>query len=169
MRRVRIVLVVGIMLTWLAQTAYANTTASWCASPREVALLGLINDLRAEKGLVPLAMSQSLGAAAEHHSRDMARNDYFSHTLSDGTSWSQNMTNHGYTYTTYRGENLAAGERTEGGTFTAWFNSPGHYSVMTGSHYRVVGIGLAYNADSTYGWYWTADFGGRIDAAATVC
>src|SRR5262249_37646272 len=34
---------------------------------------------------------------------------------------------------------------------------------MLGSGFNVIGIGRAYGASSTYGWYWTTDFGGVVD------
>jgi uncharacterized protein YkwD len=39
------------------------------------ALLKLINDYRKQNGQRALALSQSLSAAADHHSRSMADND----------------------------------------------------------------------------------------------
>jgi hypothetical protein len=104
--------------------AFAAPAAAYCAEPEELAFLAIINDYREQNGLWPLALSQAMGAAAEHHSADMAANDYFSHTLFDGTSWSKNMTNHGYTYNTYRGENIAAGNELASNTFLQWKNSP---------------------------------------------
>src|SRR3712207_6412476 len=55
------------------------TTAEYCADGEEQAFLALINAYRAQNGLGALAMSQTLGTAAEHHSLDMANNNYFSH------------------------------------------------------------------------------------------
>ena len=143
--------------------------ADYCAEPEELAFLKLINDYRAQNGVGPLVLSQTLGAASEHHSIDMATNNYFSHTLSDGTSWDQNMTAHGYTYSTYRGENIAAGYETAANTFTQWKNSPGHNANMLSSVFTAIGIGRAYNSTATYRWYWTTDFGGYADASAQAC
>ena len=159
-------LIICLLLTICCQpfVAVANTTAEWCAAPEEVQLLGFVNDLRRSLGLAPLVMSQSLGAAAEHHSQEMADNSYFSHTLLNGVTWSKNLSNHGYTFITYRGENLAAGSSLAWNAFLQWRNSPGHYANMVNKNYRAIGIGHAYNPDSTYDHYWTQTFGGRIDA-----
>jgi hypothetical protein len=35
---------------------------------------------------------------------------------------------------------------------------------MLGTNYHVIGIGRANSTTSTYGWYWTTDFGGYTDA-----
>ncbi|CAA9539897.1 MAG: hypothetical protein AVDCRST_MAG70-17 [uncultured Thermomicrobiales bacterium] len=80
----------------------AAATGSYCAEPEEVAFLGLINQYRAQNGLNALRMSQTVGAAAEHHSTEMATYNYFSHTMLNGVTWSLNMTNHGYSYNTSR-------------------------------------------------------------------
>src|SRR5829696_7608458 len=52
-------------------------TSDYGVEREELAFLQLINEYRAQNGLWPLALSQTIGAAAEHHSTDMARNDYF--------------------------------------------------------------------------------------------
>lgn len=75
----------------------APTTASeWKPQAEECAFVALINNYRQQNGLGTLTISLTLGAAAEHHSIDMAINGYFGHTLADGTTWDQNIANHGY-------------------------------------------------------------------------
>src|SRR5688500_5833475 len=46
----------------------AIPTSAYCAEPEELAFLALINQHRAQNGLGPLTLTQTLGAAAEHHS-----------------------------------------------------------------------------------------------------
>lgn len=41
--------------------------------------------------------------------------------------------------------------------------SSGHNQNMLNPNYRVIGIARAYDAASSYGWYWTTDFGGTVD------
>jgi hypothetical protein len=102
-------------------------------------------------------------AAADHHSIDMATKNYFSHTLSGGVTWSQNIANHGYSCSTATAEDIA----TASATFTQWKNSSGHNATMLTATYTAIGIGCAYSSSSTYGRYWTAIFGGYQDAAVT--
>jgi hypothetical protein len=40
---------------------------------------------------------------------------------------------------------------------------------MLGSQFTAVGIGVAYDPDSRYGWYWTTIFGGVVDTPASSC
>jgi len=145
-----------------------TATADYCAEPEDLAFLKLINDYRAQNGLGPLVMTQTLGAASEHHSLDMATHNYIGHTLYDGTSRSQNMTNHGYTYNTYRGENIAAGYDSAASVFAGWKASPDHNTAMLSANFTAIGVGRA--ASTTDGtWYWTTDFGGYTDAGAQIC
>lgn len=166
---IRRAIILAVVFAWPVAVS-AISSSKWCAESEEWAMLSLINDERARLGLVELAMDQHVGAAAEHHSRDMADHDIFSHTLSDGTSWSQNITNHGYAYVTYRGEDLAAGWGDADDAFVVLSNSPGHYGQIINKNYRAVGVGLVYDPASRYGWYWTIDFVGRLSQdAETGC
>lgn len=151
-------------------TARNIGVSEYCASSEEIAFLNLINDYRRSRGLGTLKLTQTLGAASEHHSQSMATHNYFSHTLiSQGISWSQNMTNHGYDYNTFRGENIAAGNSTAQATFNQWKGSSAHNANMLSGNYKAIGIGRVYGGSSTYGYYWTTDFGGVADGAARVC
>lgn len=141
-----------------------------CIDGEEMATVNMINDYRAQNGLPPVWITQTLSDAAEHHSASMAANGYFSHDLTaEGITWSQNMTNYGYSYSTWRGENLAGGQSSAGEVVGAWQVSPTHNSVMLGAEFTAVGIGLVYVDAATYGWYWTTDFGGYVDDPAQLC
>jgi uncharacterized protein YkwD len=144
--------------------------SEYCASSEEIAFLALINDYRRTNGLKAFVLSQTLGAAAEHHSVSMANHNYFSHTLiPEGIGWSQNMTNHGYGYSTARGENIAAGMSSAQRAFDKWKASTGHRANMLNSGFNAIGIGRAYNSSSSYDYYWTTTFGGVVDNSAMVC
>ena len=133
----------------------------------ERAFLAQLNAHRAANGLPALKVSVAASNAADFHSREMAEKNYFSHTLQNGVTWSQNLCNFGYCYATYRAENIAAGNAGGAATFTQWKNSSGHNANMLGKSFTVVGIGRAYGAASTYRWYWTTTFGGYTDAVMT--
>jgi uncharacterized protein YkwD len=137
---------------------------SWTAEPEECAFLGLINQYRKDNGLGTLTISVTLSAAAEYHSTDMAQKNYFSHTLADGTTWSQNIANFGYPSDTARAENIAAGRATAAEVFQQWKTSPGHNANMLNATFKAIGIGRAAGLPtSTYKWYWTNTFGSRVD------
>ena len=51
-------------------------------------------------------------------------------------------------------ENIAAGNESPQVTYEQWYNSPGHYENMTNPASNKVGLGVFYDANSTYGYYW---------------
>ncbi|MHB8858409.1 MAG: CAP domain-containing protein [Thermoleophilia bacterium] len=149
-----------LALLFIGAMAGAAAPAAFAYDSEELAFLGLINNYRAQNGLPGLTLSPSLSYASEAHSADMAIRNYFSHTGSDGSSPWDRIRAAGYTYNTYLGENIAAGFADAQGNFEAWRNSPPHNADMLNLNFRAIGIGRYYQAGTTYGWYWTTDFGG---------
>jgi hypothetical protein len=127
----------------------------------ERAFLDLINTYRRQHGAGNLALQNQLGAAADHHSQDMADKNYFSHKLSNGDSAEENIARFGYTNWKYVGENIAAGFESANKAMDAWKSSPEHDQNMRNGHFTEIGIGRAYNGNAKYGWYWTTTFGSR--------
>jgi hypothetical protein len=128
-------------------------------------LVARINTFRADRGLPTLAVSDTLTAAAKWMSSDMAARNYFAHTSLDGRSPTQRMADAGYpAFTTWTGEDLAAGYTAAADVLNGWTNSPAHYAVLVNPRYQAIGVGRSYASGSTYGSYWTADFGGVVDA-----
>lgn len=135
----------------------------------ENALLAAVNSFRSGRGLPSLVASDTLTYAAKWMATDMAVNSYFSHTSLDGRSPTQRMADFGYpAFATWAGEDLAAGYSSATEVLNGWINSPAHYAVLTNPAYHAIGVGRAYSAASTYGWYWVMDFGGQVDAPTTV-
>ena len=110
--------------------------------------------------VAPITMNGALRTAARLHSQDMAAQNYFSHTSLDGRTLSQRLTNAGYAGAFPWGENIAAGQPTPQAVVDAWMSSPGHCTNIMNGSYRAMGVGYAFRAGSTYGHYWTQDFGG---------
>lgn len=129
----------------------------------EKAFCTKVNQYRAQNGRAALRVSVSLTKAAKWMSNDMATKNRFSHTDSQGRTFSTRLGAFGYTYSTPKAENIAAGAATAAATFEQWRKSAGHNANMLSASYKVIGIGRAYAASSTYKWYWTTDFGGYVD------
>jgi len=129
----------------------------------EAALLSLINEYRVQNGLSPLGVSPTLTTAARWMSEDMAEHNYLGHIDSLGRDPRERMQAFGYTGSGW-GEIIRVGSSTPEGAFEAWRNSPGHNQVMLTSYFVVAGVGKAVNLDSSYGWYWTVDFGDYDDS-----
>jgi uncharacterized protein YkwD len=128
---------------------------------QERGFLDLINAYRRKNGAGKLTLQNQLGAAAEHHSQDMANKNYFSHKLANGDSPEENIERFGYTNWSSIGENIAAGQETAKAVMKAWKSSREHDRNMRNKSFTEIGIGRAYDRRSKYGWYWTTTFGSR--------
>lgn len=164
----RKIALIALMLAALAQLAGGGIVARAATlDGGESDLLAQVNSFRASRGLSSLVVSDSLTLAAKWMATDMSVNNYFSHTSLDGRSPTQRMADAGYpAFSTWAGEDLAAGYTSASQVLQGWINSPAHLAVLTNPAYRAIGIGRSYAAGSAYGWYWDADFGGIADAAA---
>ena len=143
-----------------------NCTVDASIDSEEQEFLRLINEHRANNGVGPLELSDTLNKASAWKSKHMADEDYFAHDdIPINRTWVQRLRDCGYTYNTFKGENIAAGFTTAASVFNAWRNSAGHNANMLEDNFVAIGIGRYYNANSTYGWYWTTDFGGFADGS----
>ena len=142
---------------------------TYCAGPAEMTMLSLINDFRAGRGLDPLELSEPLGAAATHKSKEMAREGYLSHVSPDDVTPRELLAAHGYEHNTATGENIAAGQESAEATFAQWRDSPSHRELMLDEDFEAIGIARAYNVETDYDWYWTAEFGGVLAEPAGAC
>jgi uncharacterized protein YkwD len=106
----------------------------------------------------PVTWNNLLAQAAQGHSDDMATNNFFSHTGSDGTNVADRVTATGYSWGGV-GENIAAGYETTDAVLQAWLSSPGHCANIMRASFREMGAATASNPSSTYRIYWTQVFG----------
>jgi len=106
----------------------------------------------------PLAWDCTLAQISDDHNQDMANNNFFSHTGSDGLSVSNRATNAGYNWQTI-GENIAAGQQNVDVVMQGWLNSPGHCANIMRPQYTDLGADLHNAFGSQYSTYWTAAFG----------
>jgi uncharacterized protein YkwD len=138
----------------------------------EYAVIVRMNEVRRRHGLRPLRHSPALAAAANFHSRDMARKGYFEHDSANGTAFWRRIerfySSRGFRSWTV-GENLLWGSDTYGAAFAVreWMQSPPHRENILSRGWREVGIG-AVSVASAPGEYAgravtivTADFGSR--------
>ncbi len=137
----------------------------------EQEVLKLTNDFRQENGLKALVVDPSLEKAADKHSLDMAKLDFFSHTGKDGSRPWDRAETAGYETKTV-GENIAVGHQTPEDVVNGWINSPGHRANMLNPAYNEIGLGYYFLENDTgsvnYNSYWTQLFGkGTIEAPAS--
>jgi uncharacterized protein YkwD len=119
-------------------------------------VIKLTNSERSKAGCKALKSNSLLKSAAQKHSVDMAKKDYFSHTGKDGRSPFDRMTDAGYSFSA-AAENIAAGQRTPADVVEGWMNSAGHKKNILNCTYTEIGVGYA--KGGSYGTYWTQDFG----------
>lgn len=124
----------------------------------EQELIKLINQERQKHNLSPLESHDALATAAKRHSKDMAENNFLSHTGSDGSSPFTRIRDAGYPYRT-AGENVAAGYPSAQAVFNAWMGSSGHRQNMLNGSFCELGVG--YVSGGGYGHYWTLTLGCR--------
>jgi uncharacterized YkwD family protein len=111
----------------------------------------LVNAERAKAGLKPLVLDESLSLKAREKSRDMAKNNYFSHNSPTYGTPFEMMQSMGITYRS-AGENIAMGQRSPEAVVEAWMNSPGHRANILSPSFTHLGVG--YIADGNYWTQW---------------
>lgn len=124
-------------------------------------MLDIINKARKQKGLGELVWDSDLSRAARYHAFDMATQQYFSHATHDRVDGKLEMVDGAfkrirkfYTSGFVNSENIAAGNKTAEATYKQWYNSKGHYENMFRASSKKVGIGVYYDPESPYGYYW---------------
>jgi uncharacterized protein YkwD len=142
-----------------ASAAGDCTTSSAGMDAEEQEFLRLINNYRLQNGRGQLVASISLNRAAAWMAEDLGAKNYFSHTDSLGRTFDVRIRDCGNT--SPGGENIAAGtvKDTAAEAFEMWQASSGHNANMLYGSFRSIGIARAYNATSTYKWYWVTTFG----------
>jgi uncharacterized protein YkwD len=116
----------------------------------------LINRERSKAGCGAVKIDERMRAAGRAHSADMAKNNYFSHTGRDGSSFVDRLSRAGYPKEGAAGENIAYGYGTAQAVVTGWMNSEGHKRNILNCSAKSTGVGLAYRGGTPY---WTQLFG----------
>jgi uncharacterized protein YkwD len=120
-----------------------------------------VNAYRSEHGVQQVDPNGSLTNAANWMAADMASRNYIGHVSSDGRTPTERMAAFGYpARSMYTGEDLGAGYATAGAVLAGWQASAAHNAVLLNPNYNAIGIGIVFNPNTSYRWYWAADFGG---------
>ena len=137
----------------VASTPLAGTATAYATAQNQV--IALTNKYRLANGCRALRTDSRLTTAARAHSTDMVTKNFFSHTSSDGSTFSTRASRAGYAGAS--GENIAWGWPTPQRVVDAWINSAGHRANILNCSSVAVGVGLVKKADGTP--YWTQVFG----------
>jgi uncharacterized protein YkwD len=126
----------------------------------EFAVIRHVNAFRSAYGLPRVRPNRSLSRAADEHSRDMLRRDFFSHSSSDGTPFDHRVRR--FSGASTFGETLALLGTPRAGAATVvrmWRDSPSHRAILLSGQFRRVGVA---RRRGTLGGAWqsviTADF-----------
>jgi len=154
-----------------------NDTLEWL----EKRVFDLVNYERTSRGLHGLKWDEEIAEVCRLYSKDMADNDFFSHTGSDGSNSTDRLLRGGVYYWNLTGENIAKvsiiesylvntrGEvvETRYKTFEqlaqdavdGWMESPNHRANVLHSEFDEAGMGVAEFNDS---YYFTENFIVRV-------
>ncbi len=119
-------------------------------------LIDLINQARAEVNRPALTVNEQLTAAARKHSLDMACNDFFRHSGSDGSWTGDRLQEAGYTQTFYQ-ELLGFGLAQD--AMNQWKTDNTQWTSLISSRVSEIGVGYVFSKFSTLGGYWTVIVG----------
>lgn len=128
----------------LAAVNAARATARWCGATWYAAAPAL-------------AWNAKLAQAAAAHSHDMADNNFFSHTGSNGSTLVNRIDATGYAAVAW-GENIYGGQTAIDAVMAGWLASAGHCANIMSANFTEIGAACARNDASAYTRYWTQDF-----------
>lgn len=117
-----------------------NSGASTEQSQFTAEVVKLVNQERAKSGLQPLTSDDALAKVALAKAKDMANNNYFSHTSPTYGSPFDMMSQYGIQYS-YAGENIASGQQTPAQVMQDWMNSQGHRENIMNANFTKIGVG----------------------------
>jgi uncharacterized protein YkwD len=126
------------------------------AHAMRAAVLCLVNQQRAARGLPGLHASRLLNRSAQGWSDSMVRGDFFSH----GSNFAARISAVGFLWSS-AGENIATGFPTPRRVVDAWMHSTGHCQNILNPTFRDVGTGVDPAGVKAYGGTpgtWTQDF-----------
>jgi len=133
-RRTALAALLGLLLLAIGHTQRAEAQGN--------EILQLVNAVRAEYGLAPVAYNAQLAAAAQGHANFIATEGIYSHYGVNGSTWQDRAQAAGYPG--WAGENLVGGTRlTPQQGVTWWRNSAIHFSNMLNPRWTEAGVGSA--------------------------
>jgi len=121
-------------------------------------LIELINQARADVNRPALTANTQLTSAARAHSLDMACNNFFHHSGSDGSWTGDRLLIAGYSNTYYL-ELLAIGLPQD--AMNQWRVERDQWDSVINSRVTEIGVGYVFSKFSAYGGYWTVNMGGE--------
>ena len=119
-------------------------------------IFDLANSIRVRNNLRPFMWSNKGQVSSRKHSQDMADNNFFAHINFKRESPFDRMKKERIVCVS-AAENIAAGSANAIQAHEGWMNSAGHRVNILGN-YETLGVGVGYNSDSEYKYYYTQNF-----------
>lgn len=133
----------------------AGPGATTYEDPFEQQVVDLVNQVRAQYGLPPLAYDERLDIGAERHTAHQALVGQMAHEgIGDGTP-QERMLAAGWDWAW--GENAAVGQTSPEQVVREWMASPGHRANILNPAFGFLAVGFSTSADGRP--YWTQSFG----------
>ncbi|MGJ8594472.1 CAP domain-containing protein [Sulfitobacter sp.] len=101
-----------------------------------------VNRIRGRAGVSGVKRSGVLNAVAQAHAADMASNNFFGHTGSNGLTVAQRVKRAGYKWCVVS-ENVAKGYKSRARAIETWRTSKGHYQNIVNGKAREFGLAQA--------------------------
>lgn len=117
--------------------------------------ISLVNEARAELGAEPLTIDPYISHIAQIRAEEQIEKR--GHVRPDGTLWIT-IIDEDILFYKSGAENVLGGAGTAKSAFELWKNSAGHWRNITNPSYKYTGVGIAYDPNSEYGWYWAQIF-----------
>lgn len=138
-----------------SQNAYADNIPDNQLNDMAIEVAFLVNSYRLENGLNPVYVTPYLCDVARVRARECISR--WGHTRPDGTKY---FTVIDYDMVPYSRilENIAAGVQTPEDAMKEWINSPEHNAALLNPDLTHMGMGVAYEQNSEYGFYWSQLF-----------
>lgn len=116
----------------------------------EQQILDLTNVYRLRHNVNKVKYDETVASVAKNHSKEMHRENYFSHTSRDGRGLKERLDENDVYYFA-AGENIAAQYTDAPQVVEGWLNSDGHRETLLESEYTHLGVGV-------YRFYYTQNF-----------
>lgn len=108
----------------------------------------------------PVAWNDALFSAAQGHSLDMAKRNYFEHSSPEGSRVSDRVSAARYNWK-HVGENIAGGDESIEEAVQGWLDSPDHCENMMDPQFADIAVACAAQPGTQWGTYWTMVLGRR--------
>lgn len=143
-------MIVCVLAAPMRTAAVEDTVENKKLCANEMTLL--INKERIENGLQPLYLVPYLCDLANIRARECIF--LFDHERPNGQGGFETLIDTSLAPYATAAENIAAGSSEAAGAFNQWMGSDYHREAMLNPCYTHIGVGVCYEPNSDYGWYW---------------